>query len=99
MAREPGRRGHPQGQDLLGSQLVLELTQLLVGHPVDAVHRTGVNRLLDQLGGIAILAERPGAAPIGLNHEGVGGHMGAVAAADTDSLINPDGLLAQAPAQ
>ena len=25
--------------------------------------------------------------------------MGAVAAADTDSLINPNGLLAQAPAQ
>ncbi len=69
------------------------------GHHLDAVHRTGVNCFLDQLGGIAILAERPGAAPVGLNHEGVGGHMGAVAAANTDSLINPDGLLAQAPAQ
>jgi hypothetical protein len=66
---------------------------------MDAINGTGIDRLLYQLGGVAVLANRPGAAPVGLNRKGVDGHVGAVATANADSLVNPDSLLTQSSAQ
>jgi hypothetical protein len=66
---------------------------------MDAINGTGINRLLYQLGGVAVLANRPGAAPVGLNRKSVDGHMGAVAAANADSLVNPDCLLTKGSTQ
>ena len=91
---DSGMGGQTKGLDHLAGQLGLEPGQLLVGHPVDAIHRTGVDRFLDQFGAIAILAQGPGAAPKGLDQEGQAGHMGAVTAADADGLIDPNRLLA-----
>jgi hypothetical protein len=54
---------------------------------VDAIDWAGVNRFLDALGAVAILANGPGPSPIGFDHKSVDCHMGAVATADTDGFV------------
>jgi len=76
-------------------QLGLQSRDLLVAHPVDAVHRTGVDRFLDPFGAVAVLPKGTRTAPVGFHHEGMSGHMGAVAAADADRLIHPHRFLPQ----
>ena len=84
-----------QGLQFLGAGLLLEGRQLLVAHPVDAIDGTGIDRFLDPLSAVAVLANGAGAAPVFFHQKGVGGHMGAVAAADTDRLIHPNRFLPQ----
>ena len=59
---------------------------------MDAIHRTGVDRLLDELGAVTVLADGSGTAPIRLHHKGMAGYMGAIATANADRLIHPDSL-------
>ena len=80
--------------DLLG-QLVCKLRQRPIGDPMNAIHRTGVDRLLDELGAVTVLADGSGAAPIRFHHKSMAGHVGAIATANTDRLIHPDSLFAQ----
>jgi len=85
--------------DLLLTQLLREGRELLVGDPMDAIDGAGIDRLLDPLGAVAVLAEGPGASPLRLHHEGVGGNVGAVAAADANGLIDPHRLLSKCATQ
>ena len=62
---------------------------------MDAIDRTGVDGLLDRLRAVTVLADGPGAAPLGFHHKGVASHMGAVAAANANGLVDPDRLLTQ----
>jgi hypothetical protein len=74
----------------LSVKLKLEPGQIVESNPVDAVHRTGLDRFLDAVTRVTILTNGPGAAEMGLNHKRVGGHMGAVATTDASSFIHPD---------
>ena len=76
-------------------QASLQGRQILVGHPMDAVDGTGVDRLLNAIGAVTVLSDRPGATPTGLHQKRVGRNVGAIATADADGFIDPDGLLAQ----
>ena len=82
---------------ILANQIPSQRLKILKRHPVNAIHRTGVDGFLDALGAVAILPNRPGTAQIGLHHKGVAGHMGAVAASDTDGLIDPNRPFPQFP--
>ena len=84
-----------QGLQFLLQGLLLQLRQLLVTHPMDAIDRTGVDGLLDRLRAVAVLADGPGASPLGLHNKGIAGHVGAVTAANTDGFVDPDRLLTQ----
>ena len=66
---------------------------------MNAVHGAGFDRFLNPFTAVAILANSPGSSEIGLDCEGVGGHVGAVATADTNSLIDPDSPLSQVSAK
>ena len=57
---------------------------------MNAIHRASFYRLLNPLRTVPVLANRSGAPQIGLDNEGIAGHMSAVSATNTDSLINPD---------
>ena len=60
---------------------------------MNAIHGTGVDGFLDAFGGVAVLADRSGASKTRLHNEGVGSHVGAIAAADADGLVDPNGLI------
>ena len=66
---------------------------------MDAIHRARVDGFLDAVSRIAILANRSGTTEIGLHHERVGGHMGAVTTTDAGGFIHPHGFLSQGTAQ
>jgi hypothetical protein len=66
---------------------------------MDAIHGTGIDRLLEELGGVTVLADGSGAAPIRFHHEGMAGHVGAIATANTDRLIHPDSLFPERSSQ
>ena len=91
--------GHPKGQQGLGGQLSPEGFKVFERHPVDAIHRTGVDRFLDPFGGVAVLTNRSGTAVVRFNHESVGSHVSAVSAPDADRFIHPDGLITQLTTQ
>ena len=85
-------RRNTHRQQFLGIQLTLEPWQIIKSNPVDAVHRTGLDRFLDAIRGISILTNCPGAPEMRLNHKGVRGHMRAVTATNTGRFINPHRL-------
>jgi hypothetical protein len=94
-ATATGGGGQPRGWISCWRAALLEHRQLFIVHPVDAIDRTGVDRFLDPIRAVTVLAEGPGATPGRLHHEGVAGHVGAVAATDAYGFIHPDGLLAE----
>ena len=59
---------------------------------MNAIDRAGIDGFLNTISANSVLANGPGSAKVGLHHERVAGHMGAVAATDAHSLINPDGF-------
>lgn len=67
-----------QGTNLLMLPFFFQMFQLVVGHPMDTVHRTGIDRLLDNRFIVPILAKGPGAAMLLLNGESIGSHVGTV---------------------
>jgi hypothetical protein len=75
----------------------LKLLELGVVYPVNTVHRAGIDRLLDQLQGISILAVNPRSPVIRFNIKRVASHMGTVFAANAGNLINVNPPLAQCP--
>ena len=64
-------------------------------HPVNTVHRAGIDRFLNPLRAVAVLTNGPGTSQIRLHHKSVTGDMGAVTAADTNGFIHPDGSITQ----
>ena len=66
---------------------------------MDAIHWAGVDRLLNPFRGVAVLANGSRASVAGLNNESVGRNVCAVAAADADGLINPNGLITKLTAE
>ena len=66
---------------------------------MNAINRTGIDRFLNSLCAVAILTNGTGSAEMGLNHEGIGGDMGAISATNTDSFIHPNGLVSKASTQ
>ena len=62
---------------------------------MNAIHRTGVDGLLNAFGGVTVLPDGPGASQMRLDYKSVRSHVGAVATADADGFINPDSLIAQ----
>tara|TARA_B100000927_G_C16428438_1_gene454476 strand:+ start:290 stop:613 length:324 start_codon:yes stop_codon:yes gene_type:complete len=87
------------GLKILANQLLLKRRQRLEWNPVDAIHRARVDGFLDAVSRIAILANRSGTTEIGLHHERVGGHMGAVTTTDAGGFIHPHGFLSQGTTQ
>jgi hypothetical protein len=73
--------------------LRLQTLQLLVLHPMNAIHWTHIDRLLDHLLRISILTNDPRATIVRLNVKSVPRNMGTVFAADTSQLIHIDPFL------
>lgn len=86
------RRGDSHRKQFLGIQLTFQPRKIIESNPVDAVHRTGLDRFLDAVRWVTILSNCPGTTEMWLNHEGIRGHVSAVAATDAGRLINPDRL-------
>ena len=74
---------------ILANQIAAQRLELFKRHPVDAIHRTGVDRFLDAFGAVAVLADRSGATEVRLYNKRIPCDVGAVAAADADGFINP----------
>ena len=62
---------------------------------MDAVHWACVDGLLDAIRGVTVLTNRPRTAEMGFNNKRIGGHVGAVTAADADGFVNPDRLFSK----
>ena len=66
---------------------------------MNAVHGAGFDRFLYPFTAVAILANSPGSSEIGLDCEGVSGHVRTVSTTNTNSFINPDSSLSQVSAE
>jgi hypothetical protein len=66
---------------------------------VDAIDRTGIDRLLNHVFRVSILADDTGATVIGFDVERIASDVGAVLAADAGNLIDVNALLPQVPAE
>ena len=84
---------------MLTIELLAQGVQSFKGDPMNAIHRTGVDRFLNSFGAVAVLADRTRPPQALFNHKGVGGHMGAVTAADADGFIHPDRLFSKRTTQ
>ena len=62
---------------------------------MNAIHRAGLNRFLDSFSAVTVLADRTRSPQALFNHKGVGGHMGAITAADADGFVHPDRLFSK----
>ena len=89
----------PSHRDRLVLPIVFQLLQFSKIHPMNAVYRTGINRLLNQIRRVCILANDPRSAIIWLNVEGVASNMGTVLTANTGYFINIDAFLAKLTSQ
>ena len=59
---------------------------------MNAIHRTGVDGLLDAFSGVTVLANGTGSTVPGFNNKCVSCHMGAISTTNTCGFIDPDGL-------
>jgi hypothetical protein len=79
--------------------LRFKLSELRIIHPVNAIDRAGVDRLLNHLFRVAILTNGPSTAIFRLDVKGAAGDVGAVGTADAGQLIDVNPLLANGTAQ
>ena len=84
---------------ILANQIPFQRLKILKRHPVNAINRAGVDGFLDALGAVTVLPNGSGTPQMGLNHEGVSGHVGAVTASDTDDLVHPNRSFTKRPTQ
>ena len=86
-----GRTWQPGGKKVL-SEVLSQCFKLFKWHPMNAIHRTGVDGLLDAFSGVTVLANGTGSTVPGFNNKCVSCHMGAISTTNTCGFIDPDGL-------
>ena len=92
------RSRHAEGLHDLCGELIVQLIELFKRNPMNAVDRAGLNRFLNQLCAVTVLANSAGATVTGLNHKRIGGDMSAVTASDADGFIDPNSFLSKGTA-
>jgi hypothetical protein len=66
---------------------------------VDAINRTGIDRFLNYLGRVGVLANHAGATVVGFYVESIAGDVSAMLTADASKLIYINALLTQYTAE
>ena len=94
-----GGGGKAKRQELHTIEPLAKPLELLKTHPVDAVHRTGLDRFLNASGAVSILADGSRTPQTWLDHKCVGCNVGAVPTANANRLINPDRFFPQCSAK
>jgi hypothetical protein len=93
-----GRR-EAKGLNNLVTAFFFEVFKFRIVYPVNTVHGAGVNRLLDDLFGIAILPHHPRSPMLWLNVEGVAGNVGTVLTANARHFVHIHGFFPEDASQ
>ena len=94
-----GWRRKTKGQELHAIKTFTQTGEVFKIHPVNAIHRTRLDRFLDASSAVTVLTDRPRTPEAWLNHEGIGGDVGAVPAADAHRFVDPDRFVPQSSAE
>ena len=94
-----GWRRKTKGQELHAIQTFTQTGEVFKIHPVNAIHRTGLDGFLNAGGAVTVLTDGTRSAQVWLDHKRVGGNVSAVATTNTDRFVHPHGFLAESAPQ